>query len=244
VRDDTLREEEADGLNWPRGVVRAAAPWLVRGDAYVVFTSSPAEVNIADAGIPHELWGVYNGLFNVMLMANCRESPVGPYRELLYVPGRFRFSFDEERMSVTRSYVSTQASLLNRRANWNVPSDLAEIRNHSRDEHHDEFHITRPGAGGPNAFAHFSFEMFGPELPVNGRVIPEAFRMFGQLRKDVTLLHSLAVTGTMRSARFTPHAFDPHAFPDMKRRQVVAAIKISDFLLDLPAATTMAWTLA
>jgi hypothetical protein len=233
-----LLDDGTEGVSWPRGVARAEAPWLLRGDAFVVFTTSSTETNLSDAGIPHELRGIYHNLFNVMLVADCRESPVGPYRELLYVPGRFRFSFDDERLSVTRSYISTQAGAMNRRANWNVPSKLSEISIRSDHPDHAAFSVGRDG------FAAFSFELFGPELPINGKVIPEAFRIFGQLRKDVTLLHSLSVTGTMRAARFTPHSFDTSMFPDMKKRELIAAIKISDFLLELPAAQSLSWVLA
>src|SRR5689334_3406000 len=88
-------ENEAE---WPRGVARVEPPWLMRGDAFIVLTASSTELNLADASIPSALRGVYHNLFNVMVLADYRESPVGPFKELLYIPGRFRFGDDDERM--------------------------------------------------------------------------------------------------------------------------------------------------
>lgn len=58
------------------------------------------------------------------------ESPVGPYDELLIIPGAFDsppFSDDKENPRVTRIYVSTLASVINGRKNWNTPKHLARF---------------------------------------------------------------------------------------------------------------------
>jgi hypothetical protein len=239
LRDRTLPEDAPiQHSGWPRGVTRADAPWLVRGDAYILLTTSEREVNVADAGIDSALEGIYNNLFNAMVVADYRESPIGPFRELLYIPGRFRFGFDDEPMSITRGYANSEAGLWNRRAHWGVPAQFAEITRQPLPTQGDHFAV------GATSFASFSFEVFGPDQPLNGKVIPRAFRSIGQRCDDVTLLYTFAITGTMRAARFIPHAFDSSMFPDMAKREFVACIKICDFLAEFPLVSTMAWTTA
>lgn len=235
MRDPTAVNEGEEA--WPRGIARARPPWLLRGDAFLVLTASPAEVNLVDAGIPAALEGIYRSLFNVMVVADYRESPVGPFRELLYIPGRFRFGVDDEPMSITRSYATTEVAQLNRHAHWSVPSGLATI-SRTPNAGRDVF------SAGEQPFASFAFEAFGPELPLNGRVIPPAYRAFAQLAGDRTVLYTLAITGTMRAARFLPQKFDARMFPDMSKREAVLAIKISDFLAEFPAAHSTSWTTA
>jgi hypothetical protein len=228
----------AKETDWPRGIARVQPPWFLRGDAFLVLTISPTETNLADAAISNEMAGIYNNLFNVMVVADYRESPIGPFRELAYIPGRFRFAFDEERMSITRSYATTEAGVLNRRAHWGVPTEFAEIVTKREPSDHEHFSV------GQGKVADFSFECFGPSVPLNGKVIPPALRSFGQLRDDMTLLYTLGITGTMRAARFIPHSFDASRFPDMTKRQLVVSIKVSDFLAEFPLTTTLGWTTA
>lgn len=229
----------ADGeVEWPRDIARAAAPWLLRGDAFLVLTASTTEQNLADASINPSLRGVYNNLFNALVLADYRESPVGPFRELLYIPGRFRFGVDEERLCISRSYASSEVARVNRREHWGVPSALAPITRTAPRSDREEFRV------GDDGFASFAFETFGPDLPLNGKVIPRAFRAFAQLEGDRTFLYTLAITGTMRAARFEPLGFDVTRFPDMSQREMVLAIKISDFLVEFPAAQAATWTTA
>jgi hypothetical protein len=223
---------------WPRGVVRVQPPWILRGDAFLAVTASPAELNLADGGIASELRGIYNNLFNAVVIADYRESPIGPFRELLYIPGRFRFGLDDERMSITRGYANTEVARLNRRAYWGVRSRLATISRTTGGDNSDVFAI------GERPFARFGFETFGPDIALNGHTIPEAFRAFAQLEGDRRLLYTLAITGTMRAARFEPQMLDASMFPDMAKREFLLGLKISNFLAEFPLAHTNNWTTA
>ena len=58
-----------------------------------------------------------------------KTSPVGPYDELMYIPGFFRTNTVAEDGSeqsilaprITRIYISTDATCIRGRENWNVP---------------------------------------------------------------------------------------------------------------------------
>ncbi|KAG7095410.1 hypothetical protein E1B28_006159 [Marasmius oreades] len=55
------------------------------------------------------------------------ESPVGPYDELIYVPGRFKHKDGSVAFRITRIYVSTKDSTENGRRNWNIPKQVAKF---------------------------------------------------------------------------------------------------------------------
>ncbi|GAA6015347.1 hypothetical protein JCM10207_008958 [Rhodosporidiobolus poonsookiae] len=116
----------------------APAPWTLDGEGwtfplYTAFSDTPIPVPEATYG-PLEKGSeadqsarFYGGVGTVMLVRYA-SSPVGPYDELLYVPGLFSRKDGKEdgyHMSVTRIYVSEDASTMNGRRNWGIPKHRA-----------------------------------------------------------------------------------------------------------------------
>ncbi|KAL7270642.1 hypothetical protein RUND412_006644 [Rhizina undulata] len=124
----------------------APAPWTCRGEAFWLFaytssssakeTQPPAE---AYGDVEREEWGdkgrsgEFKGGFGTVQLVRYTETPVGPYDELMWCPGRFGvpgtsegFQGEErEGMRITRIYVSNKGSVYNGRKNWNIPKTLA-----------------------------------------------------------------------------------------------------------------------
>jgi len=84
------------------------------------FSPLEADSSFADASSSGEFLG---GLCTVQVV-RYSDTPVGPYDELLIVPGRFS---PERKVRITRIYVSTAGSVYNGRRNWNIPKTLAEF---------------------------------------------------------------------------------------------------------------------
>ena len=61
------------------------------------------------------------------------ETPVGPYDELLILPGYFNGvgTAGEKRkdLRITGIWVSQEATLMNGRRNWNIPKQVKQICN-------------------------------------------------------------------------------------------------------------------
>ncbi|EEB98868.1 hypothetical protein MPER_01549, partial [Moniliophthora perniciosa FA553] len=64
----------------------------------------------------------------MILVVQYDDSPVGPYDELIYVPGRFKHKDGTEALRITRIYVSTKESTENGRRNWNIPKQVAKFK--------------------------------------------------------------------------------------------------------------------
>lgn len=75
----------------------------------------------------------HGGLASVQIL-RYRSSPVGPYDELLIVPGKFSHTTNDngvlvnkKNLRVSRIYVSQKESCYNGRKNWNIPKELARF---------------------------------------------------------------------------------------------------------------------
>ncbi|KAM0458827.1 hypothetical protein ACHAPV_005816 [Trichoderma viride] len=120
--------------------------WDLRGDIYTFsFWTSPKAASALPEHAYSPLEGVTSfadetysrpvGGLSMIQILSYRDSPIGPYDEMLVAPG----SFDWERTEadgkktkgcnpkITRIYVSTPNSCFNGRTNWNVPKHLAKF---------------------------------------------------------------------------------------------------------------------
>ncbi|KAF7360541.1 hypothetical protein MVEN_00785200 [Mycena venus] len=64
---------------------------------------------------------------SILQIISYSESPVGPYDELVYVPGRWKYADEKTAFRITQIYVSSKESTLNGRKNWNIPKRIANF---------------------------------------------------------------------------------------------------------------------
>ncbi|KAK8013848.1 hypothetical protein PG990_007144 [Apiospora arundinis] len=118
------------------------APWALHGTVYSLATLLPPATLPAKAYGPLERASPayvgaaeYVGLLGMIQIIRYTDSPVGPYDELLLVPGYFKYPHIDaegrqtERLnpSITRIYVSQKYTAKNGRLNWNIPKHLAKF---------------------------------------------------------------------------------------------------------------------
>jgi hypothetical protein len=101
------------------------APWDLTGEGIIVpFLSkdfSKEKGFLSD----EDLSSFKNGLGAIMLV-NYQKSNVGPYFELLYIPGNF--SYKEKNVKrITKIYVSSKLSIEHGRRNWAIPKEFADF---------------------------------------------------------------------------------------------------------------------
>jgi hypothetical protein len=160
-------------------------------------------------------------------------SDVGHYHELLYIPGRLRFGEKDARLSITRIFVSSEASVVNGRLNWGIPKDRCDFDVTSTG---DRDFVALRGADG-RTFAELDLEPFGPRLPAPMRWTPRAWRTLSQIRDGRRFTYVPQAGGRFRFARVRNWRFDAQVFPDLARGRIVAALKITDFAMRFPVAT-------
>lgn len=214
----------------PPDVPRAPAPWALAGDAYVFLLRLPEQVIREQSFIPEALAGRAEGRTGVLMFVDYTSSDVGPYRELLYIPCRFRVD-GRLYWSITRIYVSTWDSVVNGQENWGIPKDRAD------------FTLTREGGldhvevrKGDHVIASLSLKARSFGVPASSLVMPEAMRTLVQIHGGRRYFYAPSATSKARFGKIVEARFDPAFFPDITQGSVIFGAKLEAFKMSFPAA--------
>lgn len=201
---------------------RAPAPWKLRGDGYVLLLRPRA--------LPDDPQ-VQRGPFAVAVFADYAASPVGPYRELLFIPGAVNVT-GRTLPTISKIYVSTQASVDNGRANWGIPKELAVFGRERRSERLDRLTVRLDD----EIVVDLTVEKTGPSLPFWTWMIPSVFRTLGQELEGEKFVVTPRATGRMRWARVKHAWSDGVAFAPLTSESIAGVIAVRDVDLTFPEA--------
>ena len=111
----------------------APPPWTCKADAYLLpFSTSasaglPSDKVYASLEAKSETWTSlkHKGGMGMAEIIRYRDTPVGPYDELVIMPGHFEapegIGFKGKYLSITGIWVSQKDTCMNGRRNWNIP---------------------------------------------------------------------------------------------------------------------------
>jgi len=190
--------------------MRVGPPWHLQGSGSILlFRFEPGFLE-RDLGL--------------VMLVDYDDSPVGPYRELLFLAG-FHIS------RITRIYVSTEESAVNGRYNWGIPKEVADFAVERRGRT-EQVSVTHEG----RTVADLTVGIGRPPLPVTALLIPRSFRTLVQPWEGRTYVTTLEGRGIARPARLLKARIDPELFPDLTRGKLLGAVHASRFRLVFPAA--------
>lgn len=216
----------------PSDIALAPAPWDLTGQGYIVAVKLPREVLEGNSFLPPGLRRVGNSRLAYMMFVDYSKSDVGPYHELLYIPGVLDFG-RARRLSISRIFVSSWASVVNGEQNWGIPKDRCEF---AVDYGADGIDRVACTAADGTVFAELELQARGIRLPAPGHWVPRGMRTLSQLRDGNIYTYAPEARGHVRFAKVRSWRFDPRIFPDLARGEVVAAMKITDFRMIFPVA--------
>ncbi|KAJ7064948.1 hypothetical protein C8F01DRAFT_1128849 [Mycena amicta] len=134
----------------------APAPWKLKGRSWVFPLSAlgkqasfPPGWAAEDQAETLSSGGDFIGGLGLIQVVSYSESPVGPYDELIYVPGRWKYSNGTKAFRITQIYVSTKESTLNGRRNWNIPKRVANFSITSDSSGTTHISVTPSGSSTP-----------------------------------------------------------------------------------------------
>ena len=199
-------------------------PWKLRGDGLILlYNFTPQALHEMNAMTPE--MGEFRGGIGALMLVDYAESGVGPYRELLFIPGRFRRD-GARGWSISKIFVSTQASIDSGRANWGIPKE------------HADFHRTHEGdvqgwsvSAGGQPFLNIRY--------APGRV---AFRVFTgpfsvpllQHLDGTTFVSGIKASGVCKLAMIHDFAIDPAVFPEVSTLEPLGVIRATTFRMTFP----------
>ena len=218
-------------------VPAAPAPWKLTGDGWILLLELPDVARRDPRHLPPALRDCPLGGPAILMFVDYAESPAGPYRELLYIPGRFTLPDGQHAWSVTRIYVSTWESVVNGRRNWGIPKDRADF---SRTQADGAEHLEVRVEG--RMVAELALGSRGPRLPVRAGLLPVALRRLVQHHAGRRFELAPGAEGRVRLARVQQLASDPALFPDLAAARVRLALRAERFTLEFPVAAIAAQT--
>lgn len=106
---------------------RYPAPWHLNGSGYIILYKFSKEFVERESNVPEFLKDKYSNSFGSVMLVNYNKSNAGPYGELLFIPGKFKFN-NQRLDTISKIYVSTMESVVNGRNNWGIPKERADFK--------------------------------------------------------------------------------------------------------------------
>lgn len=203
----------------------APAPWTLTGNGYVLLYRLPH--NFASANSPY---GLSKGGLSGVMLVDYHTTPVAPYRELLFIPGRVAYP-GKTGYSISKIYVSTMASVIGGQANWGIPKEQADFEWQTAKDSTDEVSVSIEGS----PFAKFKLKPFGLRFPITAAILPPVV----QYRERKTFITRLQSQAWGQLARIQEIAIDEELFPPVHQFRPMAAIKVHDFKMVFPVPVVL-----
>ena len=199
----------------------------------MLFYRFPRSFVLEQGFVPEDLADSFLGLVGCVMLVDYRQSPVGPYRELLFIPGLFRTSRGR-RFSITRIFVDSVESMDWGRRNWGIPKELAQFQWKRTGPYADQVQVNRQKEGGPEqSMLEVSLRGVGPRFPISTALIP--LNIYQRL-------DGKAFEVSPRGKGMGQWASSPRLrvlssdFPDISAYRPFAALRVSNFQMEFPEA--------
>lgn len=204
------------------------APWNLVGAGYIFLYKFNKKTVEKIGNVPPFLKGSFAGGFGSVMLVNYMSSDAGPYGELLFIPGKFRFG-GKKLDTISKIYVSTMESVVNGRANWGIPKEQADFRFEQTGSHTETATVSVSG----RTAARFTLKSGKFSFPVSTKLLP--FPLVQEL-DGKHYYTSFSGKGTGHFARLKDISIDPALFPDISGLRPIAVIRVNPFNITFPKA--------
>lgn len=210
--------------------VVAPAPWNLKGNGYVFLFRYSKEFLQKNAFLRVYQQSHLKLRLGAIMLLDYQNSNVGPYRELVFIPGIFKLS-GHYAFSISKIYVSSLESQWNGQENWGIPKEIADfeiIQTDDSGKRKDEKWVVSQNG---NPFFSVNLHRYGLKFPVGTTFIP--FRI-GQVMRDTLLITDPSFAGKGQLVRTADWFIDSTFFPDTQLASLLVGFSIRDFNLTFP----------
>ncbi|MCH8542588.1 MAG: acetoacetate decarboxylase family protein [Alcanivorax sp.] len=213
-------------------VREAPAPWQLTGRAYAIALRLPDAQRIGQSGAPAVL-GEPEGRYSLMMFVDYTDSDVGPYHELLFIPGSYAFADGHRHLSIGHIYVSSMDSVVNGQNNWGIPKDQASF-DVVRGKREDRVTVSKDG----EVFCRLTLRHGRLGVPVFAPLVPRKLRTLGQVRDGKTFIYAPSASGTLRHGQLVEGWADGTHFPEIQHGSTILGGYMPAFRMNFPVADT------
>jgi Acetoacetate decarboxylase (ADC) len=196
-------------------------PWKLHGEAYILLYRFPENFVQSHAFLQSFQQGNFKGVVGTVMLVNYHESGVGPYQELLFIPGLFKLG-GKTTFSISKIFVSSQASVDSGIENWGIPKELAEF-----DWQPQRVQVRQNG----QLFFDAQFRKSWGYLPITTALFPLNVT---QLLREELILTQPSASGMGRLSGLESIAVDAQFFPDLSQVKPLLTLHIPRFQMTFP----------
>lgn len=205
------------------------APWQLTGRGLIVVLKGNALATLGDPCVPRHVKGSLKSPLRVLMLVDYASSNAGPYRELLYLPGSIEL-LGKRRFTISNIFVSSMASVVNGRANWGIPKNLADFDWETQPDGSQRVCVRSEG----KAMFEANWQGMGFRFPVSTRLAPKPFKTLVQQWEGQCFTYSPTAAGRARFARIGGIQSSSGLFPNIDSHEVLTAFEIADFQMTFP----------
>ena len=216
------------GREMMNGIKEYPAPWTLHGKGYIFLYRFKKDYVERSGNIPEYLKDSFIGGFGSVMLVDYESSEAGPYGELLFIPGKFRFN-GRKLDTISKIYVSTMESVVNGRANWGIPKEKADFSFEKSGDNEEKAIVS---VGGKTA-AEFTVKSGKLAFPVSTKLLP--FPLIQQY-EGKNYYTDFFGTGKGHLANLKDIKIDPNLFPDISCCRPIAVIRVDPFEITFPEA--------
>lgn len=207
-------------------VLKSPPPWQLSGEGIILIFKFKKNWVENFGLLPKHLEGKFKGGLGYVMLVNYEKTPVGPYHELLIIPGKFR---KIKKQAITKIYVDTEVSTQNGRNNWGIPKETLPFT-WEKEQGKDIIQIK----SGDQVIFSTEITHSGLPFPVTTSLLPISLC---QIWNKVKYYTKPSGYGWGKLAKIKSLDLDPTFFPDIRDIKPLLAMKISPFHIKFPEPT-------
>lgn len=199
------------------------SPWTLKGEGVILVYKFNKEWVENNGFLTESQKGNFKGGLGFVMLVNYHESPVGPYKELLIIPGKFK---PHGRQSITRIFVDSVASTMNGRSNWGIPKETVPMiwqKNGSTET------IGIGPEDDPILFCRIKTS--GIAFPASTKIMP--IKLYQELEGKIYLTNPSG-SGWAKLAKIESLKVDQDYFPDIGKLKPLMCFKVNPFTMHFP----------
>lgn len=199
----------------------APAPWNLTGDAYIVVYKFSKGFVQEYGFLTDYQQDRFLGYVGTVMLVDYKTSGVGPYRELLFIPGMFTFNW-KKMFSISKIYVSSRESVYNGIENWGIPKEYAVFDWQTNMDGTENISVKIDG----KEFFKITIKKGFLSFPLTTSILP--LTVVQKLRKDLIITNPTA-KGKATLASIKSIEVDKNFFPDLSKVFPLITMKVKDF---------------
>jgi Acetoacetate decarboxylase (ADC) len=199
----------------------APAPWNLTGDAYIMVYKFSKDFVEEYGFLADYQQDRFLGYVGTVMLVDYKTSGVGPYRELLFIPGMFTFDW-KKMFSISKIYVSSRDSVYNGIENWGIPKEYADFDWQTNADGTEDISVNIDG----KEFFKTTIKKGFVSFPLTTSILP--LNVVQKLRKDLIITNPTA-KGKATLSKIKSMKVDKNFFPDLSKASPLITMKVKDF---------------